>query len=55
MLEAIRHTYALFDTPSIHIGAQLYLKDFYASLGFVQTSETYLEDDIPHIEMVHTK
>jgi ElaA protein len=31
---------------------QLYLKKFYESHGFVQTSEMYLEDDIPHIEMI---
>jgi ElaA protein len=29
-----------------------YLKKFYESHGFVQTSEMYLEDDIPHIEMI---
>ena len=40
-----------FDTTKIIISAQLYLKNFYESNGFVQTSEAYLEDDIPHIEM----
>lgn len=40
-----------FKTQKITISAQLYLKKFYESHGFVQTSETYLEDDIPHIEM----
>ena len=35
----------------ITISAQLYLKLFYESHGFIQTSDTYLEDDIPHIEM----
>ena len=35
----------------ITISAQLYLKFFYESHGFIQTSDTYLEDDIPHIEM----
>ncbi len=35
----------------ITISAQLYLKGFYESHGFIQTSDTYLEDDIPHIEM----
>jgi len=40
-----------FQTQKITISAQLYLKKFYESHGFVQTSETYLEDDIPHIEM----
>lgn len=40
-----------FGESKITIGAQLYLKKFYESHGFVQTSEMYLEDDIPHIEM----
>jgi len=43
-----------FGESKITIGAQLYLKKFYESHGFVQTSEMYLEDDIPHIEMKHT-
>jgi ElaA protein len=40
-----------FNEQAITISAQLYLKKFYESHGFVATSETYLEDDIPHIEM----
>lgn len=39
-------------TSSIRISAQLYLKAFYESFGFEQVSEEYLEDDIPHIEML---
>jgi ElaA protein len=42
----------LFETSQITISAQLYLKKFYESHGFDQTSEMYLEDDIPHIEMI---
>ncbi|AWO01019.1 GNAT family N-acetyltransferase [Chitinophaga alhagiae] len=38
----------------IKIGAQLYLQQFYESLGFVKSSEMYMEDDIPHIEMIRT-
>ena len=38
----------------IEIGAQEYLKDFYRSYGFVQTSEMYLEDGIPHVDMVYS-
>ncbi|CAL1521636.1 GNAT family N-acetyltransferase [Chitinophaga sp. MM2321] len=37
---------------AIKIGAQQYLQRFYTSLGFEQTSDTYLEDGIPHIEMI---
>lgn len=40
-----------FQTKAITISAQEYLKKFYESHGFVQTSEMYLEDDIPHIQM----
>jgi ElaA protein len=40
-----------FGESKITISAQLYLKKFYESHGFEQTSEMYLEDDIPHIEM----
>jgi ElaA protein len=47
-IEAIRNH---FGETQITISAQLYLKIFYESLGFIQTSEMYLEDDIPHIEM----
>lgn len=45
----------LFNCNSIKIGAQLYLKKFYESLGFVQCGPEYLEDNIPHIEMLLSK
>ncbi|MDR7211311.1 GNAT family N-acetyltransferase [Flavobacterium piscis] len=51
MREAIEGIKLNFGKEKITIGAQLYLKKFYESHGFVQTSEMYLEDDIPHIEM----
>jgi len=51
MREAIAGIKNHFGENKITIGAQLYLKKFYESHGFVQTSEMYLEDDIPHIEM----
>lgn len=41
-----------FNEISIKISAQLYLKKFYESHGFVQVGEGYLEDDIPHIGML---
>ncbi|QKX18498.1 GNAT family N-acetyltransferase [Microbulbifer sp. YPW1] len=49
--------YTLCELPraSIRISAQLYLKRFYEELGFVQTSEPYDEDGIPHIEMLRTE
>lgn len=51
MREAIAGILHHFGERKITIGAQLYLKKFYESHGFVQSSEMYLEDDIPHIEM----
>lgn len=39
----------------IKIGAQTYVEQFYASLGFVPVSEPYLEDGIPHLDMMLTR
>lgn len=52
MNQSIKTCYDLFGKRPIKIGAQLYLKKFYESFGFEQTSEVYLEDGIEHIEMV---
>lgn len=52
MREAIAGIKSNFGKDKITIGAQLYLKKFYESHGFVQISEMYLEDDIEHIDMV---
>lgn len=41
-----------FGESPITISAQLYLQKFYESHGFVVVGETYLEDGIPHIEML---
>ena len=51
MQQAIDGIKVHFNESNITISAQLYLKKFYESHNFVQTSEMYLEDDIPHIEM----
>ena len=51
MREAIYFMKHQLGETKITISAQLYLKKFYESHGFIQTSEMYLEDDIPHIEM----
>jgi ElaA protein len=49
---AMEQTRRLHGDCDIRIGAQLYLKDFYGSLGFKEEGEVYLEDGIPHVEMV---
>jgi ElaA protein len=36
----------------IRISAQSYLDKFYGSFGFKTVSEPYMEDGIPHVEMV---
>ena len=40
---------------AIKIQAQSYLIDFYGSLSFKPISEEYLEDDIPHNDMMYVK
>ncbi len=52
MQESIEQIRKLFQTDTIRIGAQLYLKNFYESFGFNIDGEMYLEDDIPHIIML---
>jgi ElaA protein len=52
MEESIVQINKLFNTDIIRIGAQYYLKNFYESFGFIQESEIYLEDNIPHIIML---
>lgn len=52
MNRSIELCYSLFGIQPIRIGAQLYLKEFYSSLGFIATGDIYLEDGIEHIEMV---
>ena len=54
MQRAIHAAQQQFNCSEITISAQLYLNRFYESLGFKQVSETYLEDDIPHIKMHYT-
>ena len=43
-----------FPGEPIRISAQQYLEKFYGSLGFQTVSAPYLEDNIPHLEMVRS-
>jgi ElaA protein len=52
MLRSIAKIHDLYGKTPVKIGAQLYLKRFYESLGFVQCSGVYLEDGIEHIKMI---
>jgi len=38
----------------VRISAQVYAKNLYKKAGFVEVSEEYLEDDIPHVEMLYS-
>ena len=40
------------ESRAIRISAQCYLEKYYEKFGFLKASEEYLEDDIPHIEML---
>ena len=39
---------------AIRIGAQARLELFYRQLGFVKTGDLYMEDGIPHVEMLRS-
>ena len=52
MEKSIDEAERLFGKAPIKIGAQLYLREFYQSLGFIQSSDVYDEDGIDHIEMI---
>lgn len=41
-----------YHTSEIRISAQDYLLKFYGDFGFEDTGKKYLEDDIPHTEMI---
>jgi ElaA protein len=52
MAEGLRHAAKRYPGADVRIGAQERLQQFYESFGFRKASEMYLEDGIPHIEMV---
>lgn len=44
-----------YGAEAVRIEAQTYARKLYEGLGFVQTSEKFLEDGIPHIGMLWQK
>jgi ElaA protein len=52
MEKAITFCHLIFGNQPVRIGAQSYLIKFYKSFGFEVVSEEYLEDNIPHVEML---
>lgn len=51
MQEALQQLARLSPGP-VRIAAQQHLQGFYESLGFVAASAPYLEDNIPHLDML---
>jgi ElaA protein len=43
-----------FPGTPVRISAQSYLIKFYSDFGFMPVGEDYLEDDIPHRQMIYT-
>lgn len=42
-----------FNETNIRISAQCYLEKFYNNIGFKAVGEEYLEDGIPHVNMIN--
>lgn len=48
----IDEIHRLYPDKGIKIQGQNYLRQFYESFGFEAVSDVYLEDDIPHLDLV---
>ena len=53
MDQCMKNILSHFGKVPVRIGAQCYLKKFYEEFGFEVDSVEYMEDNIPHIEMLH--
>ncbi len=54
MLEGIRIAEEKFGQSKLRISAQQYAQGFYEKCGFRRVSEPYLEDNIPHVQMLRS-
>lgn len=52
MRKAIHYIVSEWNETRIKIQGQEYLNNFYSNLGFKQVSESYMDDGIPHIDMI---
>ena len=50
--EGIRQIRERFDPGTVYIEAQCYATGFYEKAGFTVSSEEFLEDGIPHVQML---
>lgn len=53
--EGVKEAERVYPGQPIRIGAQAYLERFYSSFGFKTVSAPYLEDGIPHVEMLRAE
>jgi len=53
MEESMKFVKLHFGKVPVRISAQTYLLRYYKSFGFIETGEEYLEDNIPHFEMLY--
>ncbi|MDP1533011.1 MAG: GNAT family N-acetyltransferase [Rubrivivax sp.] len=54
MVEGLARCASAWPGRAVRISAQAHLQAFYASLGFRAVGPAYLEDDIPHVEMIRS-
>jgi len=52
MQTALEHIDQIYPCQGVRISAQIYLGAFYRSFGFEPCSGEYMEDGIPHVEML---
>ena len=50
--ETIRLAKSSFNAEKIYLEAQVYAKSLYEKQGFVQISDEFMEDGIPHVKML---
>jgi len=50
--QLMKEALAAIGKNPVRISAQSYLQKFYETHGFTRVGEEYLEDDIPHVEMI---
>lgn len=54
MKQSMKYAEEEFGKVPIRISAQKHLESYYNKHGFVSSGKEYLEDDIPHVEMLYT-
>jgi len=55
MKMALRHAQEIWPRRDLFLQAQQHLEAFYTKHGFQSCSDTYLEDNIPHVDMIYRR